>query len=87
MEIAKTVFELYQAVVPIEWLLGESVDLGDMDKVIESVQGQQQQNAKDAQQMEALQTTGAIQDLAQKQVAMNNPGEKSETQSAKKTGS
>jgi hypothetical protein len=72
--IAEKVQQLYGAAVPIEWLLGESVDLGDMADVIRSVQEQTQANMQMQQQANALQTTGAIQQLAQSQMAIRDQG-------------
>lgn len=78
VQIAQTVFEIYGARVPIEWLLGESVDLGDMQLVIDSVREQLAQTDDAASKNDALQTTAALQSLAQQRMSMLNSGKDKE---------
>ena len=81
-DVAQLLAQWYgPASVPPEWLLGES-DLGDIDVVIQRIYQVLQAQATQAQQDEAIGVTGALQDMAAKNLQLQSSPETSKPQAA-----
>ena len=74
MELAQILVQWYgpQAIDP-EWLLGDS-NLGDIDKLIQNIYASMQQMSEQGQQAEAIEVTKQLQEMAQKQLQLEDTG-------------